>query len=43
VLNYLSKSILAGEITTESMILIDCFDNDLVFRNETDLVAHAVE
>ena len=43
VLNYLSKSILAGEITTESMILIDCFDNDLVFRNETDLVTHAVE
>ena len=43
VLNHLSKSILAGKITTESIILIDCFDKDLVFRNEKELVTHAVE
>ncbi|MFK7060100.1 ATP-dependent chaperone ClpB [Flavobacterium oreochromis] len=33
VLNQLSKEILAGKVTTESMILLDCFDNQLVFRN----------
>lgn len=38
VLNALSKSILSGELQTDSIILIDCFDNALVFRNEKDLV-----
>ncbi|MBB4119105.1 ATP-dependent Clp protease ATP-binding subunit ClpB [Mesonia hippocampi] len=35
VLNKLSKEILSGQITTESIILLDAFDNKLVFRNET--------
>lgn len=35
VLNQLSKEILAGNITTESIILIDAFDGHLVFRNQT--------
>lgn len=34
VLNQLSKEILAGKITTDSIILLDCFDNQLVFRNQ---------
>ncbi len=34
VLNQLSKEILAGSITTESIILLDAFDNKLVFRNQ---------
>lgn len=34
VLNQLSKEIIAGIITTESIILLDCFDNKLVFRNQ---------
>ncbi|MBQ4804769.1 ATP-dependent chaperone ClpB [Aquimarina sp. MMG015] len=38
VLNSLSKEILAGKISTESIILLDEFDNNLVFRNQTDLV-----
>jgi ATP-dependent Clp protease ATP-binding subunit ClpB len=38
VLNQLSKEILAGKITTESIILLDSFNNELVFRNEEDLV-----
>lgn len=33
VLNQLSKEILAGNITTESTIILDEFDNKLVFRN----------
>ncbi|SCX90081.1 ATP-dependent chaperone ClpB [Flavobacterium caeni] len=37
VLNQLSKEILAGKITTDSIILIDAFDGQLVFRNQTDL------
>jgi ATP-dependent Clp protease ATP-binding subunit ClpB len=37
VLNQLSKEILAGNITTDSIILIDAFDGNLVFRNQTDL------
>ncbi|GEM57433.1 ATP-dependent chaperone ClpB [Flavobacterium columnare NBRC 100251 = ATCC 23463] len=37
VLNQLSKEILAGKITTESMILLDCFDNHLVFRNQDNI------
>lgn len=38
VLNQLSKQILAGKITTESIILLDSFNNELVFRNQDDLV-----
>lgn len=34
VLNQLSKEILAGKITTESIILLDCFDGQLVFMNQ---------
>ena len=34
VLNKLSKEILAGNITVDSIILLDCFDNQLVFRNQ---------
>jgi ATP-dependent Clp protease ATP-binding subunit ClpB len=39
VLNKLSKEILAGNITTESIILIDAFDGHLVFRNQTEPAA----
>jgi len=38
VLNQLSKEILAGNITTDSIILIDAFDGKLVFRNQTQPV-----
>ncbi|AXT50087.1 ATP-dependent chaperone ClpB [Aquimarina sp. BL5] len=38
VLNSLSKEILAGKVSTESIILLDEFDSTLVFRNQTDLV-----
>ena len=38
VLNALSKEILAGTVTTESIILLDAFDDQLVFRNQNDLV-----
>ncbi len=38
VLNKLSKEILAGKITTESVILLDEFDENLVFRNESQNV-----
>ena len=37
VLNQLSKEILAGKITTDSIILLDSFDGQLVFRNQTEL------
>ena len=38
VLNQLSKEILANNITTDSIILIDAFDGKLVFRNQTHKV-----
>ena len=38
VLNQLSKEILAGKVTTDSIILLDAFDETLVFRNQSDLV-----
>ena len=38
VLNQLSKEILSGKITTDSIILLDAFDDKLVFRNQSDLV-----
>jgi ATP-dependent Clp protease ATP-binding subunit ClpB len=34
VLNKLSKEILAGNIKTDSIVLLDCFDKQLVFRNQ---------
>jgi ATP-dependent Clp protease ATP-binding subunit ClpB len=38
VLNQLSKEILAGKVTIDSIILLDSFDGQLVFRNESELV-----
>jgi len=38
VLNTLSKEILSGKVTTDSMILLDAFDDKLVFRNQTELI-----
>ena len=38
VLNQLSKEILAGKVTTDSIILLDAFDGQLVFRNQTELI-----
>lgn len=38
VLNQLSKEILGGKVTTDSIILLDCFDGQLVFRNQSELV-----
>jgi len=38
VLNQMSKEILSGKITTDSIILIDSFNDQLVFRNQEDLV-----
>ncbi|WP_405566786.1 ATP-dependent chaperone ClpB [Polaribacter sp. Asnod6-C07] len=40
VLNKLSKEILSGKVTTDSIILLDAFDDELVFRNQSDLVEH---
>ncbi len=37
VLNALSKELLSGKIKTESIVLIDSFDNQLVFRNQNEL------
>ncbi len=37
VLNMLSKEILSGTVTTDSIILLDSFDGKLVFRNQTEL------
>lgn len=39
VMNELSKQILSGSVTTDSIILLDNFDGELVFRNQTD-IAH---
>ena len=37
VMNELSKQILSGKVTTDSIILLDSFDGQLVFRNQSDL------
>ncbi|MGB3773803.1 MAG: ATP-dependent chaperone ClpB [Leeuwenhoekiella sp.] len=37
VLNKLSKEILGGTISTDSIILLDAFDDELVFRNQNEL------
>ena len=42
VLNQLSKEILAGKVSTNSIILLDEFDNELVFRNQGDLVIEEI-
>lgn len=39
VMNELSKQILSGKVTTDSIILLDSFDGQLVFRNQSDLVS----
>jgi ATP-dependent Clp protease ATP-binding subunit ClpB len=39
VLNQLSKEILAGKVTVDSIILLDCFENQLVFRNQNKTVS----
>ncbi len=36
VLNQLSKEILSGKVGTQSIILVDAFDDKLVFRNENE-------
>ncbi|THD67990.1 ATP-dependent chaperone ClpB [Robertkochia marina] len=38
VLNQLSKDILSGKVSTESIILLDAFNDEIVFRNQDDLV-----
>lgn len=38
VLNKLSKEILSGKVNAESIILLDEFNGELVFRNQTDLI-----
>ncbi len=38
VLNQLSKEILAGKVSTDSIILLDEFDGKLVFRNQGNVV-----
>ncbi|RZN78722.1 MAG: AAA family ATPase, partial [Winogradskyella sp.] len=42
VLNQLSKEILAGKVSTNSIILLDEFDKELVFRNQGDLVIEEI-
>jgi len=37
VMNELSKQILSGKVATDSIILLDSFDGQLVFRNQGDL------
>ncbi|UZO80807.1 ATP-dependent chaperone ClpB [Aquimarina sp. ERC-38] len=39
VLNKLSKEILAGKVTIDSIILLDAFNDELVFRNQAELVS----
>ena len=38
VLNKLSKELLSGGISSESIVLLDAFDDKLVFRNQNELV-----
>jgi ATP-dependent Clp protease ATP-binding subunit ClpB len=38
VLNALSKELLSGKVKAESIILLDSFDEGLVFRNQSELV-----
>jgi ATP-dependent Clp protease ATP-binding subunit ClpB len=43
VLNELSKAILSGSVTTDSIILLDAFDDKLVFRNDANFDAKNME
>jgi len=43
VLNELSKEILSGKITTDSVILLDSFGEGLVFRNQEHLVSEKMQ
>jgi ATP-dependent Clp protease ATP-binding subunit ClpB len=38
VLNELSKEILGGKVTTDSIILLDSFNEALVFRNQETII-----
>ncbi|MFD2098409.1 ATP-dependent chaperone ClpB [Flagellimonas iocasae] len=38
VLNNLSKELLSGTITSDSVVLLDSFDDELVFRNQGELI-----
>lgn len=38
VLNSLSKELLSGKISSDSIVLLDSFDDQLVFRNQNELV-----
>ena len=38
ILNNLSKDILSGKVAVDSIILLDSFNDQIVFRNEIDLV-----
>ncbi|MEM8762730.1 MAG: ATP-dependent chaperone ClpB [Bacteroidota bacterium] len=38
VLNNLSKALLSGDIKSDSIVLLDSFDDQLVFRNQNELV-----
>ena len=42
VMNELSKEILSGKVTTDSIILLDAFDDKLVFRNQHNLVKEKI-
>ena len=42
VLNALSKALLAGTITKDSIILLDAFEDQIVFRNQTDTISKIV-
>jgi len=42
VLNELSKEILSGKVTTDSIILLDAFNDKLVFRNEASFVSEEI-
>ncbi len=42
VLNALSKEILSGKVTTDSIILLDAFDDQLVFRNQGNLITEKI-
>ncbi|MDO6472064.1 ATP-dependent chaperone ClpB [Maribacter sp. 1_MG-2023] len=37
VLNNMSKALLSGEIKADSVVLLDAFDNSLVFRNQEEI------
>ena len=37
VLNQLSKDLLSGKVTPNSILLLDAFDDVLVFRNQSEL------